>query len=188
MGFADSDKKLVPACITPSGTRTSQQYKCNNNHHSWENIKCALCFSLTGKSAFTGAEKYTQYLLQASEKLAIFPENRDTVGRDSTAWPCVPWSRESQGMLLRQEALHSLEGQLLSEVAQGAEPATHPIEINDNPFTFMGLTCHCCHCPVATHFILPSPCLSCTHPLMPPRENKVAGICRLKLCARNLDI
>lgn len=75
-----------------------------------------------------------------------------------------------QGMLLRQKALLSLEGQPLSEVAQGIEPATHPIEISDNPLTFMGLICHCCHCPVPTHFILPPPCI---HPLMPPGKTRL---------------
>lgn len=37
----------------------------------------------------------------------------------------------------------------------------------------MGLTCHCSHCPVPPHFILPSPCLSCIHPLMPPEKTRL---------------
>lgn len=185
MGFADSDKKLVLAYIITSRTRPHSSTNAIIITIP-EKVQSVLFVSPLLTKMPWQDQKMIHGLCYRRLKSWQYSQKTGILWAETALHGQVCHGAEGpQGMLLRQKALLSLEGQPLSEVAQGIEPATHPIEISDNPLTFMGLICHCCHCPVPTHFILPPPCI---HPLMPPRKNKVAWICRLKLCARNLDI
>lgn len=59
MGFADSDKKLVPAYIIPPGTRTSQPYKCNSNYHPEKIQSVLFVSSLLTKVPWQEQKRYT---------------------------------------------------------------------------------------------------------------------------------